>query len=116
LRWRRKAARAQTGAALGPIARAPWRLCFAFGLLHGLGFAGALAQVGLPPDAIPLALVGFNGGIELGQLGIVSVAGGAGAVLRRAGGHGLSRAAGLTAHTVGAVGVYLCLDRIAALW
>jgi len=111
-----EAARAQTGAAEGPIARAPWRLCFAFGLLHGLGFAGALAQVGLPPNAIPLALVGFNGGIELGQLGIVSVAGAAAAVLRWTGGHELPRAALLTAHTVGAVGVYLCLDRIAALW
>jgi hypothetical protein len=111
-----EAARAQSGAAEGPIARAPWRLCFAFGLLHGLGFAGALAQVGLPANAIPLALVGFNGGIELGQLGIVSVVGLAAALLRRAGGHGLPRVAGLTAQSVGAVGVYLCLDRIAALW
>jgi hypothetical protein len=50
----------------------PWRspraLAFGFGLLHGLGFAGALAQVGLPAGEIPLALVSFNTGIEAGQL------------------------------------------------
>jgi hydrogenase/urease accessory protein HupE len=50
------------------IRRAPWRMAFAFGLLHGLGFAGALAQVGLPAEEIPLALFSFNVGIELGQL------------------------------------------------
>ncbi len=39
-----------------------------FGLLHGLGFAGALREVGLPPAEIPLTLLSFNLGIELGQL------------------------------------------------
>jgi hypothetical protein len=111
-----EAARAQTGAAPGPIARAPWRLCFAFGLLHGLGFAGALTQVGLPPNAVPLALVGFNAGIEFGQLGIVSAACTAALVMRRTRGLGLARAEAITAHAVGMVGIYLCLDRIAALW
>jgi hydrogenase/urease accessory protein HupE len=48
--------------------RFPWALAFVFGLLHGLGFAGALAQVGLPDSEIPLALFGFNVGIEIGQL------------------------------------------------
>jgi hypothetical protein len=46
----------------------PWSLAFGFGLLHGLGFAGALAEVGLPAGEIPLALFSFNVGIELGQL------------------------------------------------
>lgn len=44
-----------------------------FGLLHGLGFAGALREVGLPPDDIPLALLGFNVGIEVGQLALIGV-------------------------------------------
>ena len=46
----------------------PWLIAFIFGLLHGFGFAGALAEIGLPQQAIPLALVFFNVGVELGQL------------------------------------------------
>jgi hydrogenase/urease accessory protein HupE len=46
----------------------PWWMAGAFGLLHGVGFAGALAEVGLPPGEIPAALVSFNAGIEVGQL------------------------------------------------
>lgn len=52
----------------------PIYLACGFGLLHGLGFAGALAEIGLPPQAIPLALFAFNCGIELGQLMFVAVA------------------------------------------
>lgn len=49
-------------------ARYPWLVAFTFGLLHGFGFAGALTQVGLPQNEIPLALLMFNVGVELGQL------------------------------------------------
>ena len=52
----------------GLTARAPWIVAFTFGLLHGFGFAGALAEVGLPQHAIPVALLFFNVGVELGQL------------------------------------------------
>jgi hydrogenase/urease accessory protein HupE len=48
--------------------RMPWLVAFVFGLLHGLGFAGALAEIGLPQNAIPLALLCFNIGVEIGQL------------------------------------------------
>lgn len=48
--------------------RFPWIIAFAFGLLHGLGFAGALAEVGLPEKSIPVALLFFNIGVEIGQL------------------------------------------------
>lgn len=51
--------------------RRPWLLAFSFGLLHGLGFASALAQVGLPKQASLVSLVGFNSGVELGQLAVV---------------------------------------------
>ena len=54
-------------------ARYPWVVAFTFGLLHGLGFAGALAEVGLPPHDIPLALLLFNLGVEAGQLAFVAV-------------------------------------------
>lgn len=56
----------------GLTERAPWVVAFTFGLLHGLGFAGALAEVGLPPQAIPLALLFFNVGVELGQLAFIA--------------------------------------------
>ena len=52
----------------GIAARAPWIVAFAFGLLHGFGFAGALSDVGLPAAHIPLALAFFNLGVEAGQL------------------------------------------------
>jgi hypothetical protein len=48
-------------------------VAFAFGLLHGLGFAGALSQLGLPAGEIPLALLFFNLGVEIGQLMFVAV-------------------------------------------
>ncbi|MEM6703521.1 MAG: HupE/UreJ family protein [Acidobacteriota bacterium] len=51
--------------------RRPWLVAFAFGLLHGFGFAGALAEIGLPRDAAALALLLFNVGVEIGQLLIV---------------------------------------------
>ncbi|MDS4042143.1 MAG: HupE/UreJ family protein [Candidatus Competibacter sp.] len=51
--------------------RHPWVVAFAFGLLHGFGFASGLAQLGLPEDQIPLALLLFNVGVEIGQLAFV---------------------------------------------
>jgi hydrogenase/urease accessory protein HupE len=63
--------------------RAPWAVAAGFGLLHGLGFAGALAEVGLPTAEIPLALFSFNAGIELGQLAFVGAVLLAAAALRR---------------------------------
>jgi hydrogenase/urease accessory protein HupE len=51
--------------------RHPWAMAFAFGLLHGFGFASGLSAIGLPKDEIPLALLLFNIGVELGQLAFV---------------------------------------------
>ncbi|HJV68875.1 HupE/UreJ family protein [Ideonella sp.] len=51
-----------------------WQLAFTFGLVHGFGFAGALKELGLDPAALARSLVGFNLGVELGQLGIVALA------------------------------------------
>lgn len=55
------------------VERAPWLIAFAFGLIHGLGFAGALSEIGLPQQAIPLALLFFNVGVEFGQIAFVLV-------------------------------------------
>ncbi len=54
--------------------RFPWIVAFLFGLLHGFGFAGALAEIGLPQGEVPVALLTFNLGVEAGQLVIVTVA------------------------------------------
>lgn len=51
----------------------PWVVAFAFGLLHGFGFASGLAAIGLPQGDIPLALVTFNLGVEAGQLGFIAL-------------------------------------------
>jgi len=53
--------------------RHPWVVAFAFGLLHGFGFASALTSAGLPRQELPLALVSFNVGVELGQLGFIAL-------------------------------------------
>ncbi|MCY4635795.1 MAG: HupE/UreJ family protein [Acidobacteria bacterium] len=55
------------------MARSPWAIAFGFGLLHGFGFAGALAEIGLPESARAMALLLFNVGVEIGQLAIVGV-------------------------------------------
>jgi hydrogenase/urease accessory protein HupE len=59
--------RARSGKA-GIAAQAPWIVAFAFGLLHGLGFAGALSEIGMPVGHVPVALFFFNVGVEAGQL------------------------------------------------
>ncbi|MEO7392134.1 MAG: HupE/UreJ family protein [Ramlibacter sp.] len=55
----------------GTIEKRRWVMAFVFGLVHGFGFASVLADLGLPQDALVLALVGFNLGVEVGQLAIV---------------------------------------------
>jgi hypothetical protein len=52
--------------------RAPWLVTFAFGLLHGMGFASALLEAGLPERHLPWALLFFNVGVELGQLAAIA--------------------------------------------
>jgi hypothetical protein len=58
----------------GLSVRWPWLVAFGFGLLHGFGFAGALAEVGIPQQSIPLALLFFNIGVEAGQLLFIAAA------------------------------------------
>jgi hydrogenase/urease accessory protein HupE len=59
---------------IGLAARAPWVVAFAFGLLHGFGFAGALSEIGMPERHIPVALLFFNLGVEAGQILFVAAA------------------------------------------
>ena len=57
----------------GTISKRRWIMAFTFGLIHGFGFASVLADLGLPQGALVLALIGFNAGVEIGQLCIVAV-------------------------------------------
>jgi len=68
----------------GITRRWPWLVAFTFGLLHGFGFAGALSEIGLPEHAIPLALLFFNVGVELGQLIFIGAVFAVSIVLKRA--------------------------------
>ena len=63
--------------------RRPWLIAFVFGLLHGFGFAGALSALGLPAPEIPVALLFFNVGVEIGQIAFVATLLGAHYLLRR---------------------------------
>lgn len=63
--------------------RWPWIVAFAFGLLHGFGFAGALSEIGLPEGEVPMALFAFNLGVEAGQIAIVLAGAALLALLRR---------------------------------
>ncbi|WP_372573720.1 HupE/UreJ family protein [Ruegeria jejuensis] len=90
----------------------PWIVCFGFGLLHGLGFAGALADIGLPSNDIPAALLAFNIGVEAGQLSFI----GALALLVatwRLIAVPIGRTATLaTAYGIGSVSMYWLIERI----
>ena len=66
------------------VSKAPWVIAFAFGLLHGLGFGGALKEIGLPQSDVPLALLTFNLGVEAGQLLFVLAVLGLKAIVDRA--------------------------------
>jgi hydrogenase/urease accessory protein HupE len=105
-------------------ARWPWLVAFAFGLLHGFGFAGALNEVGLPQHAIPLALLFFNLGVEVGQLAFVAfVMTLAWAVRWLASRQGpadaqqvLARIDILAAYIIGAPAAYWLIERTSGFW
>lgn len=101
--------------------RYPGLLTMAFGLLHGLGFAGALAGTGLPVGDIPLALLGFNLGIELAQLALIAglLLMGRGLRQRMSNAAGGSRADGILrvpVYLMGSLAVYWCCERLASLF
>ena len=101
----------------GWFARAPWLVASGFGLLHGLGFAGALSEIGLPQGEIALALFAFNLGIEIGQLLLIAVWLLAAIAVRRAVRQPLpvALARGLPAYVIGSLAAYWCWERAAGL-
>jgi hydrogenase/urease accessory protein HupE len=94
--------------------RFPWVLAFLFGLLHGLGFAGALTEIGLPAGQIPLALVSFNLGVEAGQLLFVATVVPLVVAARRVGRRPWTRL--VPAYAIGVLAAVWMLERIARFW
>ncbi|NEO80000.1 HupE/UreJ family protein [Moorena sp. SIO4G3] len=95
----------------------PWLVALTFGLLHGFGFAGALAEVGLPPQDIPPALLFFNVGVELGQLAFVLVVVGVMESLKRFGPEQYPRWLGwVPTYSIGILASFWCFQRVAAFW
>jgi HupE / UreJ protein len=94
----------------------PWVVAFAFGLLHGLGFAGALSEVGLPAQAIPVALLFFNVGVEIGQLLFIAAVLLVLALARRTGARAPAWAWRVPAYAIGAVAAFWTIERVAAFW
>ncbi len=97
----------------GITERRPWIVAFAFGLLHGFGFAGALAQIGLPDNAIPLALLFFNVGVEAGQLMFVAAVLAVIATWRRLDAPWPVWAWRLPVYVIGSLAAYWTIERIA---
>jgi hydrogenase/urease accessory protein HupE len=95
--------------------RNPWVVAFVFGLLHGFGFASALTGAGLPRTDLPLALLSFNVGVEIGQLGLVGLV----LLLERSFRILEIRwprwAEALPGYTVGSLGAYWTIQRVAIL-
>ena len=97
-----------------PSARRGAALAFVFGLVHGLGFAGGLAEIGMPASAIPAALVGFAGGVEIGQVAFLAIVLVLFALARRTRAGRLAPTLG--AYAVGIVGCFWLFERLRALF
>jgi hypothetical protein len=97
---------------IGLTERWPWLIAFLFGLFHGLGFAGALGEIGVPQAEVPLALLMFNVGVETGQLLFVAVVLSGIAVLRRL---PLTAPAGawrVAPYTIGSLAAFWSIQRV----
>jgi hydrogenase/urease accessory protein HupE len=100
---------------VGLAARWPWLVAFAFGLLHGFGFASALADIGLPQKDIPLALFAFNLGVECGQLAFMTAVLALAALAKRirAAARMEAYASRVAPYAIGGLAVFWLFDRLA---
>lgn len=96
--------------------RFPWVVAFSFGLLHGFGFAGALSEVGMPQQAVPLALLFFNVGVELGQLLFIAAVLGFGWLVRLSAVRVPAIWPRAVAYGVGSIAAFLVIQRTIAIF
>ncbi len=94
-------------------ARYPWVVAFTFGLLHGFGFAGALGEIGLPQNEIPLALLMFNVGVEIGQLLFIAAILVAGQMLNRLFREWPAWTRQVPAYCIGGIAAFWLIERVA---
>lgn len=92
--------------------RFPWVVAFTFGLVHGLGFAGALAEIGVPQNAVPLTLLMFNLGVETGQIIFVTVVSVLLSQLHKIHQHSALQVARAIPFVIGGVAAYWTIDRV----
>ncbi len=92
--------------------RYPWAVAFAFGLVHGFGFAGALADIGLPQTQLATALLAFNVGVEAGQLLIVALTIGVLALLNRTSETARAGTLKIATYSIGTVGSFWLIERL----
>jgi hypothetical protein len=97
---------------IGLTERWPWLVAFLFGLFHGLGFAGALAEIGVPQHEVPLALFMFNIGVETGQLLFIAVVLSLIALLKRLPLAIPQAAWRIMPYSIGGVAAYWTIDRV----
>jgi len=88
-------------------------VAFVFGLLHGFGFAGALSNVGLPQNEVPLALLMFNVGVELGQLLFIAAVMVLFFIVRKVRSEWPAWARQLPAYGIGSIAAFWFIERVA---
>jgi hydrogenase/urease accessory protein HupE len=99
---------------IGLTQRYPWIVAFIFGLLHGFGFAGALTEIGLPQSDIPLALLFFNVGVEVGQLIFVGTVLLASVAIRQLNFTSLRRGEIAITYVIGSLAAFWTIERVVA--
>jgi hydrogenase/urease accessory protein HupE len=99
---------------IGLTERYPWLIAFIFGLFHGLGFAGALSEIGVPRHEVPLALFTFNVGVETGQLLFIAAVLSLVALLRRLPLTAPQSAWRVLPYSIGGVAAFWTIERVAA--
>ena len=92
--------------------RYPWVVAFGFGLFHGFGFAGALADIGLPQGEIATALLAFNLGVEAGQLLVIALLVAALAILTRAAPKAETPTLRVATYGIGVIGSFWLIERV----
>jgi hypothetical protein len=101
---------------IGLTSKAPWIVALSFGLLHGFGFAGALSEIGLPQMDIPLALLFFNVGVEVGQLMFVAAVLAVTWMIQKAKVKWPAWAEQMPAYAIGSLAAFWFIQRTVSFW
>ncbi len=96
--------------------RYPWLIAFIFGLFHGLGFAGALSEIGVPQNEVPLALLMFNVGVETGQLLFIGAVLTVFSLIRRLPVQAPQGSWRLLPYSIGSIAAFWTIERVISLF